>query len=220
MTKADEYTFPRIELADAEWMSIIARDRGGLDACCESISDLRDAVIALAREDGEIVSTGSFLDTYEHAAEGHDLSEFPVLTRIVERVREIAAKGGTDGPYPMRNNPEPLRLDPREHVHDYDRDGTGMPERCPDGRLCQRWPRTVNVTVKPDGTRDDARTYKKAADLIASGILAASSALTWVGAGPSWQVPFYGMVSNASAELLAALTELHPMLYPDGGIED
>lgn len=44
----------RIELTDSEWMSIIVRDRDGLPACCANISALRDVVISLAREDGEI----------------------------------------------------------------------------------------------------------------------------------------------------------------------
>jgi len=43
-----------LELTDEEWMSIVARDRDGLPACCANISALRDSLIEIAREDGMI----------------------------------------------------------------------------------------------------------------------------------------------------------------------
>lgn len=43
-----------LELTDEEWMSIIARERDGLPACCGNVSALRDVLISVARDDGEV----------------------------------------------------------------------------------------------------------------------------------------------------------------------
>lgn len=43
-----------IELTDEEWMSIIARERDGLPSCCANISALRDVLISIARDNGEV----------------------------------------------------------------------------------------------------------------------------------------------------------------------
>lgn len=64
-------------LTDTEWMSIINRDRDGLPPCCANISQLRDTVISLAREDeprqGRL---RGFLELYSRESTDH-LEEFP-----------------------------------------------------------------------------------------------------------------------------------------------
>lgn len=42
----------QIVLTDEEWMSIINKERDGLQPCCANVSALRDEIINIAREDG------------------------------------------------------------------------------------------------------------------------------------------------------------------------
>ena len=44
----------RLDLTDSEWMSVISSERDGLPRCCGNISELRDVLISIAREDGRI----------------------------------------------------------------------------------------------------------------------------------------------------------------------
>lgn len=44
----------RLDLTDTEWMSIINRERDGLPPCCANISALRDVLVAIASDDGDV----------------------------------------------------------------------------------------------------------------------------------------------------------------------
>jgi hypothetical protein len=46
----------KIELADAEWMSIIDADRDGLPPCCGQISHIRDVLIEAAASGGVAIT--------------------------------------------------------------------------------------------------------------------------------------------------------------------
>lgn len=75
----------KIELTDAEWMCLIdGRRRGGLQKCCANISDLRDQIVQMARDGGELgVSATFFLRAYRASADGHDgLDAVPALVKI------------------------------------------------------------------------------------------------------------------------------------------
>ena len=85
--------FPRVTLTDAEWMSLIDGTRdGGLTKCCANVSALRDCIIGIARDGGEINPftreelrlrwgwvDGDFAD-------GHDTRDIPALTKLLTQV--------------------------------------------------------------------------------------------------------------------------------------
>jgi hypothetical protein len=75
----------RIDLTDSEWMSLIDGTRdGGLQKCCANISNLRDAIIQIARDGGRYhASSIDFLRAYRACADGHDgLGRIPALVKL------------------------------------------------------------------------------------------------------------------------------------------
>lgn len=70
----------KVELTDAEWMSLIDGTReSGLQKCCANISELREQVIVIARDGGRYHTWANFfLRAYRAAADGHDL-DIPAL---------------------------------------------------------------------------------------------------------------------------------------------
>lgn len=79
-------------LTDAEWMSLINKERDGLPRCCANISDLRDQLIQIAR-DGAMLAPWNgmeFLRAYRVARDGHDFTEEaqPALMKLVKEVAE------------------------------------------------------------------------------------------------------------------------------------
>jgi hypothetical protein len=97
----------KIELTDAEWMSLIDGDRpGGLLACCANISELRDRIISAARMGGEIhaFEIAQFRITLGHVLAGHDIDpgSIPALDRLREQV-------DASGPQPVEPRREILR---------------------------------------------------------------------------------------------------------------
>lgn len=79
----------KIELTDAEWMSLIDGDRpGGLTACCANISALRDVIISAARTGGEVhaFEVANFRRTLGWVLDGHEVDEIPALVRLREQV--------------------------------------------------------------------------------------------------------------------------------------
>jgi len=81
-------------LTDSEWVSLINKERGGLPECCGNISELRDRVIALAREGGLLPAWDSMmlLRAYRVARDGHDFTEeeHPALLKLVREVAEAS----------------------------------------------------------------------------------------------------------------------------------
>jgi hypothetical protein len=80
-------------LTDSEWMALIDKERDELPPCCANIADLRDEIIAIAREGGSLPPWNgmALLRTYRVALDGHGRlrpEEFPVLTKLVQEVAQ------------------------------------------------------------------------------------------------------------------------------------
>lgn len=77
----------RITLTDAEWMSLIDGSEartGNLFRCCANVSALRDAIISVARNGGEV---GPFAETQLRKTlgwvqGGHDIGAVPALRKL------------------------------------------------------------------------------------------------------------------------------------------
>lgn len=82
--------FKRVQLTDTEWMQLIDgnREDSSLPVCCANISALRDFVIDMARNGGEVnMFTEKQLEmTLGWCVLGHDLGEFPVLVKMCEQL--------------------------------------------------------------------------------------------------------------------------------------
>lgn len=81
----------KIELTDAEWMSLIDGTRSdGLQSCCANISDLRDHIISLARMGGQSplgITRHHIAMSWGAALDGHDgLNEVPALIKLRDQL--------------------------------------------------------------------------------------------------------------------------------------
>lgn len=78
----------RVELTADEWMSLIDGTRDdpqSLQKCCANISDLRDHIIGIARDGGELLwKAKGLLRSYLACANGHDMGDIPALRKIVD----------------------------------------------------------------------------------------------------------------------------------------
>jgi hypothetical protein len=70
----------KIILTDEEWMSIINMERDGLPVCCANISDLRDRLITVARDDGEVFFPEKLKESIKFVLDGHD--NLPLIEKI------------------------------------------------------------------------------------------------------------------------------------------
>jgi hypothetical protein len=79
-------------LTDTEWMSLIDKEREGLQACCANISELRDQIITIAREGAMLAPWNglAFLRAYRVCRDGHEISDetHPTLMKLVREVAE------------------------------------------------------------------------------------------------------------------------------------
>ena len=213
----DKYGAGRVELTDTEWMSMIVKDRGGLEPCCGDISDLRDYVTSLARDPGEVwpVEADLFLGQVDHVAETHDLTGSPTLVKLADQVRAIKAAQDAR-PEPARKPQPPQeerRLPADQHVHLIE-SGKPTPEPCEQGLLCKQYPREIDVIERDGKVRSYSRIATRA-DGIAHGMIAARQALTLVLSLPQWQVPLYDMLDRAHDELVNSTRLAVPVLWPD-----
>lgn len=82
----------KVELTDTEWMELINKERNGLGVCCANISNLRDYIIDVARNDGETsFSERPILRAYHAAYEGHDmLRQSEPLEKFITQVADMA----------------------------------------------------------------------------------------------------------------------------------
>ena len=76
--------FPKIELTDEEWMSVISQYRDGLPYCCANVSHLRDVLTGAARGDGEMLIPDRLRLALIAYRGGHDMT--PVLSKIAEQM--------------------------------------------------------------------------------------------------------------------------------------
>lgn len=78
----------KVELTDEEWMSVISQDRDGLPSCCANISALRDAIISMARNDGEYQSffMVQTLSPFYWATSSHDFEDDSVVMKILNQI--------------------------------------------------------------------------------------------------------------------------------------
>ncbi len=79
---------PRLDLTDAEWMSIIDQDRDGLPPCCGNISALRDSITSHARNGGQPIFYSEFEMLKRHLSwcfPDHDIPS-PVFQKIIDQV--------------------------------------------------------------------------------------------------------------------------------------
>lgn len=205
----------RVDLTDAEWMSLIALGRDGLPACCADVSDLRDDIIMLARANGEVYGSTArmFLEQYDHAAGCGDLDGIsPALDKLVTQIRAILA---AEKPPPERK-PEPPKqretMPARDHVHDFDRGP--MPPPCPEGLACTRYPRQTHLEAV-GGTVVTRRTFTNLSDMIADGLLEARSTLSLLSGFRPREVPFHANIERGLDGLTVSIALLHPMLWPE-----
>lgn len=84
-------TTPRptaINLTDAEWMALIrSNDVTGpsaLPACCANIAYLRDQILQIVRDGGELgFSNMGLTGAYNACADGHDLAQIEPLEKLM-----------------------------------------------------------------------------------------------------------------------------------------
>lgn len=79
----------KIQLTDAEWISLIKRDGLGLPPCCSNISILRDWIIIAATNGGEVDSfdAEAILDVYRDCEQGHDMTQLTALNSLITQVK-------------------------------------------------------------------------------------------------------------------------------------
>lgn len=85
----------RVALTDTEWMSLISKERDGLPACCTSVSNLRDQITQLAREDGVLNITIALMlaEAYEDFDGSHE--KLPLVEKLMDQVRSFLAEEST-----------------------------------------------------------------------------------------------------------------------------
>jgi hypothetical protein len=220
MTTTEVYEV-RVDLTDAEWMSIIDMERDGLPACCGSISDLRDDVISLARNSGRLYRTTAemLIEDYDDAIGRHSDGEpMPVLDKLIAQVREALTRFPDLPHRPPVPAGEPLVLGPLFHVHGYD--GGPMPEPCT-VEDCDQWPRQVDIEIA-DGGRGNAswNNVRSRKDGIARDLLEVRATLGMLSALREKDVPFYDNVTKAHAASVRAIAALHPYLFPKDHNDD
>jgi hypothetical protein len=84
----------RLDLTDAEWMSLIDGERDdGLQRCCANISALRDCLIGAARSGGEVhtFEVDQLRMTLGWVLDGHDIDGIPALVKV-RRQLELQGK--------------------------------------------------------------------------------------------------------------------------------
>lgn len=76
----------KITLTDEEWVSILDPDADGLPRCCGNVSALRDSYYMIMRDGRALMQwyVLSYLKTYSHADEAHDIP--PIPKKIHEQV--------------------------------------------------------------------------------------------------------------------------------------
>ena len=70
----------RIILTDEEWMSLINTERDGLPVCCANICYLRDMLITIARNDGDVWFPEKLKQNIKFVLDGHD--NLPLIEKI------------------------------------------------------------------------------------------------------------------------------------------
>jgi len=100
-----------VSLTDSEWMSLIDKERGGLPPCCANISELRDQIILLAREGGNLPPWNgmAYLRAYRVCLDGHPFTEthFPELLKLTKDVaRSMGVTFEELGAFPHEGNGE------------------------------------------------------------------------------------------------------------------
>lgn len=76
----------KIILTDEEWMSIINKERNGLPCCCANISALRDMLITIARNDGDVWFLEKLKENIKFVFDGHD--NLPLIEKIRDMLDE------------------------------------------------------------------------------------------------------------------------------------
>jgi len=95
--------FPKIELTDEEWMSVINQERDGLPYCCANVSNVRDQLIGIARGDGDVLIPDRLRLAMVAYVGTHDWDEevTPVMRRVIEQMgwsrEELEDKYGQPG---------------------------------------------------------------------------------------------------------------------------
>ncbi len=91
----------KVNLTSDEWMSLIAKDGAGLPACCANVSHLRDRILTLAREGGQVdaFSAPPLLAAYRVFLDGHESPPNGVLAKLVAQVEAITGQQTQDLPH-------------------------------------------------------------------------------------------------------------------------
>lgn len=155
---------PTIELSDSEWMSLIMSDRDGLPACCGNVGALRDTITSLMFV-GPLRSTlEEYRARWQTLTDGHEMDDVsPELTKLTEQVNAALDALGPEPP-PPPPDPDAYTMPVFEHIHGDPAElpDKTLPEVCPDGMECRRWPRWVDFetwhrsrtwTLTPDPDR-------------------------------------------------------------------
>lgn len=82
----------KVELTDEEWMSLIDKERDGLPSCCGSISALRDEIVDMARDGGQMAFRHySILRAYRACMDGHDMRGLSTaLDSLIQQIMDSA----------------------------------------------------------------------------------------------------------------------------------
>lgn len=82
----------KIELTDAEWVSLIDQHDIGLPSCCANISALRDTIITILRDGRQIdpfFNGPEFIRTLCWVEGSHDMGDLPVINKLKEQALQV-----------------------------------------------------------------------------------------------------------------------------------